>query len=182
MDTPSGEIQIRVRYAETDRMGLLHHANYFVYFEIGRTELLRARVVVSRRRGRRASAGDRRLGLQVQAAGVLRRPPDLADIGRAGHARQDRSSLRTLSRRRHALRGSFHSRLRRSRGKAAAASRYAKIVISWFWTLPRPWRSDRRPLGRFWRRERFPRFRDHSARLRFSRSGRRARSVRAGLR
>ncbi len=38
----SGEIQIRVRYAETDRMGLLHHANYLVYFEQGRTELLRA--------------------------------------------------------------------------------------------------------------------------------------------
>lgn len=36
------EIQIRVRYAETDAMGLLHHANYFVYFELGRTELLRA--------------------------------------------------------------------------------------------------------------------------------------------
>jgi len=39
----SHEISIRVRYAETDRMGLLHHANYFVYFEMGRTELLRAR-------------------------------------------------------------------------------------------------------------------------------------------
>jgi acyl-CoA thioester hydrolase len=37
----SDEIQIRVRYAETDRMGLLHHANYLVYFEQGRTELLR---------------------------------------------------------------------------------------------------------------------------------------------
>jgi acyl-CoA thioester hydrolase len=37
----SGEIEIRVRYAETDRMGLLHHANYLVYFEQGRTELLR---------------------------------------------------------------------------------------------------------------------------------------------
>jgi acyl-CoA thioester hydrolase len=36
------EIQIRVRYQETDPMGLLHHANYFTYFEIGRTELLRA--------------------------------------------------------------------------------------------------------------------------------------------
>ena len=33
---------IRVRYAETDRMGFLHHAQYFVYFEEGRTELLRA--------------------------------------------------------------------------------------------------------------------------------------------
>jgi acyl-CoA thioester hydrolase len=39
------EIQVRVRYAETDRMGLLHHANYVVYFEMGRTELLRTRGV-----------------------------------------------------------------------------------------------------------------------------------------
>src|SRR5262249_40084264 len=38
----SGEITIRVRYAETDRMGLLHHANYLVYFEQGRIELLRS--------------------------------------------------------------------------------------------------------------------------------------------
>ena len=36
------EIQIRVRYKETDAMGYLHHANFFVYFEMGRTELLRA--------------------------------------------------------------------------------------------------------------------------------------------
>jgi acyl-CoA thioester hydrolase len=39
----SHEITFRVRYAETDRMGLLHHANYIVYFETGRTELLRQR-------------------------------------------------------------------------------------------------------------------------------------------
>jgi acyl-CoA thioester hydrolase len=38
----SGEIQIRVRYAETDRGGLLHHANYLVYLEQARTELLRS--------------------------------------------------------------------------------------------------------------------------------------------
>jgi acyl-CoA thioester hydrolase len=37
------EIQIRVRYAEVDQMGLLHHANYLVYFELGRVELLRSR-------------------------------------------------------------------------------------------------------------------------------------------
>ena len=37
-----GEITVRVRYAETDRMGLLHHANYLVYFEQGRIELLRS--------------------------------------------------------------------------------------------------------------------------------------------
>lgn len=38
----TGETTIRVRYAETDRMGLLHHANYLVYFEQARTDLLRA--------------------------------------------------------------------------------------------------------------------------------------------
>ena len=38
----SGETTIRVRYAEVDRMGLLHHANYLVYFEQARTELLRS--------------------------------------------------------------------------------------------------------------------------------------------
>src|SRR5580704_11764034 len=36
------EIELRVRYQETDPMGFLHHAFYFTYFEIGRTELLRA--------------------------------------------------------------------------------------------------------------------------------------------
>jgi acyl-CoA thioester hydrolase len=38
----TGVTEIRVRYAETDRMGLLHHANYLVYFEQARTELLRS--------------------------------------------------------------------------------------------------------------------------------------------
>jgi acyl-CoA thioester hydrolase len=36
------EIQLRVRYAECDPMGLLHHAKYFEYLELSRTELLRA--------------------------------------------------------------------------------------------------------------------------------------------
>jgi len=30
-----------VRYAETDKMGVVYHANYFVWFEVGRTDLLR---------------------------------------------------------------------------------------------------------------------------------------------
>lgn len=34
--------ELRVRYDETDPMGLVHHSNYLKYFEIGRTELLRA--------------------------------------------------------------------------------------------------------------------------------------------
>ncbi len=36
------EIELRVRYDEVDAMGLVHHSNYLRYFEIGRTELLRA--------------------------------------------------------------------------------------------------------------------------------------------
>ncbi len=36
------EIQFRVRYKETDAMGYVHHANYATFFEMGRTELLRA--------------------------------------------------------------------------------------------------------------------------------------------
>ncbi len=44
----SHEVSVRVRYAETDRMGLLHHANYFVYFEMARTELLRQRGITYR--------------------------------------------------------------------------------------------------------------------------------------
>jgi len=37
------ETSVRVRYAETDRMGVVYHANYLVWFEIGRTEFCRAR-------------------------------------------------------------------------------------------------------------------------------------------
>ena len=37
------ETTIRVRYAETDRMGVVYHANYLVWFEIGRTEFCRSR-------------------------------------------------------------------------------------------------------------------------------------------
>lgn len=33
---------IRVRYAHTDKMGIVYNGNYFMFFEIGRTEMLRA--------------------------------------------------------------------------------------------------------------------------------------------
>jgi acyl-CoA thioester hydrolase len=36
------DTQVRVRYCETDAMGLLHHGSYINYFEIARTELFRA--------------------------------------------------------------------------------------------------------------------------------------------
>jgi acyl-CoA thioester hydrolase len=37
----SCDTEIRVRYAEVDAMGVLHHSRFWVYFEMGRTELLR---------------------------------------------------------------------------------------------------------------------------------------------
>ena len=36
------ETEIRVRYAEVDQMGVVHHSQYFVYLEVARTEALRA--------------------------------------------------------------------------------------------------------------------------------------------
>ena len=33
--------RVRVRYAETDQMGVVYYANYFVWFEVARTDLLR---------------------------------------------------------------------------------------------------------------------------------------------
>jgi acyl-CoA thioester hydrolase len=35
------ESRLRVRYAETDQMGMVYHANHFIWFEIGRVELMR---------------------------------------------------------------------------------------------------------------------------------------------
>jgi acyl-CoA thioester hydrolase len=35
------ETTVRVRYAETDQMGLVYYANYYIYFEIGRVEYMR---------------------------------------------------------------------------------------------------------------------------------------------
>jgi acyl-CoA thioester hydrolase len=37
----ANETRIRVRYAETDQMGVVYHANHFIWFEVGRVELLR---------------------------------------------------------------------------------------------------------------------------------------------
>ena len=39
--TRTYRMQVRVRYAETDRMGFLHHSRYFVILEMARTEALR---------------------------------------------------------------------------------------------------------------------------------------------
>jgi acyl-CoA thioester hydrolase len=36
-----GETRLRVRYAETDQMGVVYHSNFIIWFEVGRVELLR---------------------------------------------------------------------------------------------------------------------------------------------
>ena len=42
------ETTVRVRYAETDQMGVVYHSNFFIWFEIGRVELFRELGVVYR--------------------------------------------------------------------------------------------------------------------------------------
>jgi acyl-CoA thioester hydrolase len=39
---PSSTTTVRVRYAETDKMGVVYYANYFVWFEVARADLLRS--------------------------------------------------------------------------------------------------------------------------------------------
>lgn len=41
MMLPSADVPVRVRYGETDQMGIVYHANYVQYYEIARTELIR---------------------------------------------------------------------------------------------------------------------------------------------
>jgi acyl-CoA thioester hydrolase len=41
-DLRVGKVRVRVRYAETDQMGVVYHANYLVWFEVGRVEFMRA--------------------------------------------------------------------------------------------------------------------------------------------
>ena len=36
------DVTLRVRYAETDQMGVVYHSNYLIWFEVGRVELMRA--------------------------------------------------------------------------------------------------------------------------------------------
>ena len=42
MTPPASVSIVRVRYAETDKMGVVYYANYLVWFEVGRTDLLRS--------------------------------------------------------------------------------------------------------------------------------------------
>lgn len=41
MNAHIGEVKLRVRYAETDQMGVVYHANHLIWFEVGRVEFFR---------------------------------------------------------------------------------------------------------------------------------------------
>ena len=41
--SPFHDVQFRVRYAETDQMGVVYHANYLIWCEVGRTDFIRSR-------------------------------------------------------------------------------------------------------------------------------------------
>src|SRR5438552_659960 len=70
--------QLRVRFCDTDLMGIVHHANYFAYFEAGRVEWLRRRGVAY------ASWAGRGFHLPVIEATIKYRSParfdDMIDV------------------------------------------------------------------------------------------------------
>ena len=53
------DTRVRVRYAETDQMGIVYHANYLVWFEVGRVELMRQLGLDYRGHGTRRGCADR---------------------------------------------------------------------------------------------------------------------------
>lgn len=69
------ETEIRVRYAETDAMGVVHHAAYLVWFELGRTEYTRAVGLPYRE----VESGGIRL-VVVEAAARFHRPARYDDL------------------------------------------------------------------------------------------------------
>ena len=63
--------EVRVRYAETDQMGVAYHANYLVWCEVGRTDFIRHLGVTyaeMERRGVRLAVADAHLRYHASAA------------------------------------------------------------------------------------------------------------------
>ena len=52
---PHHDVEFRVRYAETDQMGVVYHTNYLIWCEVGRTDFIRARGMSYADMERRAS-------------------------------------------------------------------------------------------------------------------------------
>jgi acyl-CoA thioester hydrolase len=117
LNSPRSVSRVRVRYAETDKMGVVYYANYFVWFEIGRTDLLRGEgwsyremerdgialpVIEAHCEYRQSARYDDELDIQttgrllspvrVEFAYEVTRPTDVATIaiGRTTHAALDR--------------------------------------------------------------------------------------------
>jgi len=67
--------RLRVRYAETDAMGVAWHGSYFAWFEVGRTDLLRERGMTYRE----LEARDVRLPV-IEASARYRRPARYDDL------------------------------------------------------------------------------------------------------
>ena len=66
-------LDFRVRYAETDAMGVVYYANYFVWFELGRTEWIRAHGVTYRiRRGVRGGVDSDAAKVDIERPGRRR--------------------------------------------------------------------------------------------------------------
>jgi acyl-CoA thioester hydrolase len=117
MAKPRSVTSLRVRYAETDRMGVVYYANYFVWFEVARADLLRSLgwtyremeetgvflpVIEAQCDYRRPARYDDEL--EVRTEGAMTSPirmafsyevtvkgqPDVAAVGRTVHAALDR--------------------------------------------------------------------------------------------
>jgi hypothetical protein len=73
-----GETAIRVRYAETDTMGVVYYGNYLTYFEVGRVEFLRQHGLPMSEVDRKLSADDPHPGLARRSARDSRVTPHRA--------------------------------------------------------------------------------------------------------
>jgi acyl-CoA thioester hydrolase len=73
--SPSSASPVRVRYAETDQMGVAYHGNYFAWFEVGRADLLRSHGLTYKE----LEAQDLRLPV-IEAEARFRRPALYDDV------------------------------------------------------------------------------------------------------
>ena len=124
--------RVRVRYAETDKMGVVYYANYFVWFEVGRTDLLREAGWSYREM---EAEGFALPVIEAHCAyresGALRRRPRGADDGRAALAGSRAVHLRGRAGRgrRHAGHRHDGARDARSRRPAVPAARPRPDVV-----------------------------------------------------
>ena len=123
---------VRVRYAETDKMGIVYYANYFIYFEIGRVEYLRQRGLDYRR----MELEDDSFTVVAEAKCRYRRPARYDDPLRIrtrvtlGQAPHDYLRLRNSSRRNRRAAGHRRNdprRLRQQRPPQAAAGKVSPL-------------------------------------------------------